>query len=161
MRRNLLSTFLFLIAVSFFQTSLVSSYTPRKAQPLEFAGSWMLLSATKDGVVEEIPQGRTIHVSMNPQGSDAFRMNIKVANHMSALLTILGTNDEDDSLNIEVGAVSSTRMAPPPELAPMERFISSNLPALNKMSIQDGMLVMEGPNVMIMCEKDDAYEGAQ
>jgi hypothetical protein len=128
---------------------------------MEFAGSWLLLSATTNGVVEEIPQGRTIHVSMDPQGSDAFRVNIKVANHMSASLKILGTNDEDDSLTIEVGSVSSTRMRPPPDLEPMERFISNYFPALDKMSIEDGMLVMEGPNVKIVCETDDAYEGAQ
>jgi hypothetical protein len=128
---------------------------------MEFAGSWLLLSATTNGVVEEIPQGRTIHVSMDPQGSEAFRVNIKVANHMSASLKILGTNGEDDSLNIELGGVSSTRMRAPPDLEPMERFISNYLPALDNMRIDDGMLVLEGPNVKIMCEKDDAYEGSQ
>ena len=128
---------------------------------MEFAGSWLLISATQDGVVEEIPQGRTIRVSMVTQGSEAFRVNIKVANHMSTSINILGTNDEDDSLNIEVGGVSSTRMRPPPDLEPMERFISNYFPALDNMSIEDGMLVMEGPNVKIMCEKDEGYEGAQ
>jgi hypothetical protein len=112
-----------------------------------------LLSATANGVVEAIPPGRTIHITMNAQDSETIRISIKVANLMSTLLTISGNQNEDGSFNIEVGGVSSTKMAPPDDLEPMEKFIANYFPVLNKMSIVDGTLVLQGANVTIVCDK--------
>jgi hypothetical protein len=161
MQRNLLSAILFLTTAALFQVSLVSSYTPRNAQPMEFVGAWQLLSATTNGVVQEIPPGRTIRITMDPQGSETIRISIKVANHMSTSLKILGTKDEDGSFNIEVGGVSSTRMQPPLDLEPMERFIADYFPLLDNMSIVYGTLVLKGPNVRVVCDKVDALEGTK
>lgn len=83
------------------------------------------------------------------------RLSARVANNIVTALSIVSKTEAFDI--IEVGPCMSTKMMPPPELEPVERFVQSAFNGgLNKMAIsENGELALLGPTAEIVCGRHE------
>lgn len=157
MKQRNLFTALLLILVA----TLVSSLTSRETQSMNYEGAYTLRSAMKDSVVQVIPSGRTITMKLEqqPDTPSIYRVNIKVANILMTSLEIISS--ENGKETIRGGPVASTRMMPPPELQPLEFFISDYFPQMNSMELTEEVLVMEGGGAKLEWQQAGSEEDAE
>lgn len=119
-------------------------------------------SASKDGVVQDIiPARRVITMKMEQQAEDpaVYRLSIKVANILMSSLKII--QSEGGVETIQVGAVASTRMMPPPDLEPLEFFVSDYFPQFDKMEMTNDIIVMQGGGAEIKWQQANDEEDAE
>jgi len=158
MQRNIFTALLFFTTIV---TASFVSGASRDMQSMNYEGDWQLVSAVQNSIVLEIPSKHTITLKLEAQPDDAniYRASMKVANVMMSSFKITGSNGGNEE-TIEAGPVASTRMMPPPDLEPLEFFISDYFPQLDTIKVESNILTMEGGGAEIKWEKPDDYDDA-
>jgi hypothetical protein len=145
MQRHALVSLLLCAVIALFQVSSALSQSMSS-----YAGKYNLQFAAQNSVVQSIPPGRTISLSVEqlPDDSNMYRLSIKVANILMSSFKIISTNENGEE-TIKCGPVASTRMMPPPELEPLEFFFNDYFPQLDYMDLVDNTLIMKGAGAEI------------
>ena len=120
-----------------------------------YSGDWLLKKATTGPELHELPLPEDAKIVLgfgNKDGGGTYRLSIKVANTFNTSVKIVGKMEAYDK--IEVGPAMATRMMPPPDLEPVERFMEEGLETLYKMIVSgDGSLILTGPAAEMICER--------
>merc|ERR1712098_880595 len=89
-----------------------------------------------EGKYQIAEEGKEVSLTIKAEGEGKWRVQAKVANNMSTLVT------EKDGVFI-AGPVMSTRMMPPPELQELEREISNLLGGLTNILKMGKILLLK------------------
>ena len=120
-----------------------------------YSGDWLLKKAMTGPELHELPLPEETKVVLgfgNNDDSGTYCLSIKVANTFNTSVKIVGKMEAFDK--IEVGPAMATRMMPPPDLEPVERFMEEGLETLYKMTVSgDGSLILTGPAAEMICER--------
>lgn len=112
------------------------------AQAAGFYGDWKLEKAW-DGENELTIPNRPIKFNLSKEG-EALQLSFKVANSLNGRAKLL--EETETELSIEAGGnFMMTMMMPPPELQPLENFLSSK--KMTKLALIASTLMLSGPEM--------------
>ena len=143
--------------VTYFTPKTFPSVVEREPATFDdpYNGDWLLKKAMTGPELHELPLPEDAKIVLgfgNNDGGGTYRLSIKVANMFNTSVKIVEKTEAFDK--IEVGPAMATRMMPPPDLEPVERFMEEGLETLYKMIVSgDGSLILTGPAAEMICER--------
>mmetsp|Transcript_14456 Transcript_14456/g.20381 ORF Transcript_14456/g.20381 Transcript_14456/m.20381 type:complete len:156 (-) Transcript_14456:245-712(-) len=129
----------------------------------DYSGTYKLTTTQKDGTrlsllpssSDKKEDGEVVVVfSFDKLDESRYNLGVKVANTLRAQVSV----SQDGTIHL--GPVMSTRMMPPPELRPMEQFLTEYLPTLTTMELEEegNVMKMKGPHVELFMEQQKDWE---
>jgi hypothetical protein len=127
----------------FLQIILLALFLPAITMAAKYDGTFLLKEAIgEDSEAVEIPAGH-FNLVLRSEDDTNYDMSMRVGNVLRARVKVTQSN-EAGADGLRVGPVMSTMMMPPEKLFHLEQFLSSNLPKMTTMQLDDTTLTVEG-----------------
>jgi META domain len=125
----------------------------------KYIGSWKVTDFIQDERPMALPKDSDILLTLKSDDEVTYHITMKIGNRFMGSLMVTGKTS-DDTEAIEMGHLAGTRMMAPPELQPLEAFVTNQMPQMKEMFVVSDMLVIQGPTAQVICERNDDLLGS-